>query len=205
MSVEADITNETQLARAFDTASRLGALRVVVHCAGRGGGVQPLLNAQGQADADAVTNFETVLKTNVSGSFHILRLAATHLARTAPVSGERGAIVLTSSIAAFEGQTGQIAYAASKAAINGMTLVAARDLAPHLIRVCTIAPGLFDTGMLSRLAEDARTRMQASIPHPRRLGHPAEFAQLALHVVHNPMLNGEVIRLDAANRLPSGL
>ncbi|MBA3741366.1 SDR family NAD(P)-dependent oxidoreductase [Sporichthya sp.] len=203
--VSGDVAEESQIAQAFEIASGLGSLRAVVHCAGQGGGVRPLLSAEGEPDPDAVTHFESVVRTNLVGSFLVLRLAAIHMAHNEDIEGERGVCVLTSSIAAFEGQVGQIPYAASKAGIVGMTLVAARDLANHRIRVCTIAPGLFDTAMLAKLPADARARMEAAVPHPRRLGYADEFAQLALAIIENPMLNGETIRLDAANRLPSGI
>jgi NAD(P)-dependent dehydrogenase (short-subunit alcohol dehydrogenase family) len=146
--------------------------------------------------------FETVVRINLVGTFNLFRLAAAKMAPSPPdAGGERGVLIATASIAAFDGQTGQAAYAASKAGIAGMTLPIARDLARHGIRVMTIAPGLFDTPLLGMLPADQREKMAQSIPFPTRLGRPAEFAELALAIIANPMLNGEVIRLDGALRL----
>ncbi len=142
-----------------------------------------------------------IIKLNLIGSFNVLRLAAAQMARTEAVDGERGAIVLTASVAAYEGQIGQIPYASSKAGIVGMTLVAARDLATKLIRVATIAPGMFDTPLLGRLPQEVRDSLGATVPHPSRLGAPDEFGALAVHILENPMLNGETIRLDGAIRM----
>ena len=149
----------------------------------------------------SLEKFEAVVRLNLVGSFNTLRLAAARMAKNEPIDGERGACVLTASVAAFEGQIGQIPYTASKAGIVGMTLVAARDLAQRQIRVCTIAPGLFDTPLLARLPEHVKTALGASVPHPARLGRPDEFAMTALHILENPMLNGETIRLDGAIRM----
>ena len=132
---------------------------------------------------------------------NMVRLASARMAAEEPVDGERGVCILTASVAAYEGQIGQVGYASSKAGIVGMTLVAARDLADRQIRVCSIAPGIFDTPMLARLPEEARARLRASVPHPSRLGLPEEYARLALHIIENPMLNGETIRLDGALRM----
>jgi NAD(P)-dependent dehydrogenase (short-subunit alcohol dehydrogenase family) len=148
--------------------------------------------------AAPLADFERVVSLNLVGTYNVLRLAAESMATTEPVDGERGVCVLTSSIAAFEGQIGQVSYAASKAGIVGLTLSSARDLASRQIRVCTIAPGLFDTWLPASTFE----RFAASIPHPHRMGRPDEFALLAAHIIENPMLNGETIRLDAASRLP---
>src|SRR5207253_10250650 len=137
---------------------------------------------------------------NLIGSFHVLRLAAARMAKNEPIDGERGVCVMTASVAAFEGQIGQIPYSASKAGIVGMTIVAARDLASKMIRVCTIAPGTFDTPLLARLPENVRAELGKAVPHPARLGAPPEFALLVEHVIANPMLNGETIRLDGAIR-----
>ncbi|GAB46464.1 putative 3-hydroxyacyl-CoA dehydrogenase, partial [Gordonia terrae NBRC 100016] len=145
--------------------------------------------------------FEFVIKLNLVGSFHALALGAERIARQEPVDGERGAIVMTASVAAFEGQIGQINYAASKAGIVGMTLVAARDLASKLIRVNTIAPGTMDTPLLARLRDDVRDALAASIPNPARLGRPEEFGRLAASILENSYLNGETIRLDGAIRM----
>ena len=147
--------------------------------------------------------FKTVVGVNLVGTFNVLRLAAAAMSKNEPEAhGERGVIVNTASVAAYDGQIGQIAYAASKGGVVGMTLPAARDLASARIRVCTIAPGLFDTPLLAGLPEEARSALGAQVPHPARLGDPAEFGALAAHIVENPMLNGEVVRLDGALRMP---
>lgn len=194
----ADVTTEDSMQKALDLAESLGPLRVLVHCAGRGGPVR-LLDKEGNPGSLAA--YENIIRINLVGTFNTLRLAAARMARTEAVDGERGVCVLTASVAAYEGQIGQIPYASSKAGVVGMTIVAARDLASKNIRVCTIAPGIFDTPMLARVSEDARRTLGASVPHPARLGQPDEYAQLALHIVANPMLNGETIRLDGALRM----
>ncbi len=195
----ADVADEAGMAAACDLAASLGELRVLVHCAGRGGPVR-LLDKDG--NPGSLATFEAIIRTNLVGTFNVLRLAASRMARNAlTAEGECGVCVLTASVAAFEGQIGQIPYSASKAGVVGMTLVAARDLATRGIRVCTIAPGIFDTPMLARLPEPVRVSLGAAVPHPSRLGAPDEFAQLALHIVANPMLNGETIRLDGALRM----
>jgi NAD(P)-dependent dehydrogenase (short-subunit alcohol dehydrogenase family) len=173
-------------------------VRALVHCAGRGGPVR-LLDRDGQPGS--LETFETIIRTNLTGSFNTLRLAAAAMARNEPVDGDRGACVLTASIAGYEGQIGQIPYASSKAGVIGMTLVAARDLAQRGIRVCTIAPGVFDTPILARLPENVKASLGAAVPHPPRLGQADEFAALALHILDNSMLNGETIRLDGALRM----
>lgn len=156
-----------------------------------------------KAGAHDYESFKFVVGVNLFGTFNVLRLAAAHMASQAPMeTGERGLIVNTASIAAFDGQIGQIAYAASKAGVAGMTLPAARDLASLGVRVMTIAPGLFDTRMLASLPEEARTQLGAQVPFPSRLGDPAEFAELVAAIAANPMLNGETIRLDGALRMP---
>ena len=194
----ADVTTEDSMRAALDVAESLGPLRVLVHCAGRGGPVR-LLDKEGKPGSlEAYTN---IININLIGTFNTLRLVAERMARTEPVDGERGVCVLTASVAAYEGQIGQIPYASSKAGVVGMTIVAARDLASRLIRVCTIAPGFFDTPMLARVSEDARKTLSASVPHPSRLGMPDEYAQLAMHIVSNSMINGETIRLDGALRM----
>lgn len=197
--VPGDVISADDMQKAMTLASGLGPLRVLVHCAGRGGPVR--LVERGNA-AGSLETFTEILTLNVIGTFNVLRLAATEMARTEPVSGERGVCVLTASVAAFEGQIGQIPYAASKAGIVGMTLVAARDLASKLIRVCTIAPGTFDTPLLARLTPEVLESLAAAVPNPSRLGRPDEFAQLAEQILQNQMLNGETIRLDGAIRMP---
>jgi len=194
----ADVTDPEGVTAALDVAESLGQLRGVVHCAGRGGALR-LVDRDGQPGS--LELYETVVRVNLIGTFNVLRLAAARLARTEPVDGERGVCVLTASIAAWEGQIGQVPYASAKAGIVGMTLVAARDLASRLIRVVSIAPGVFDTPILARVPEPARARLGEGIPHPSRLGHPTEFAALARHVIENPYLNGETIRLDGALRM----
>jgi NAD(P)-dependent dehydrogenase (short-subunit alcohol dehydrogenase family) len=195
----ADVTSETDMSAACDVAEGLGPLRVLIHCAGRGGPVR-LIEKDGSPGSLAM--FESVVRTNLIGTFNVLRLAAHRMALNELTdTGERGVCVLTASVAAYEGQIGQIPYASSKAGVVGMTIVAARDLASKGIRVCTIAPGIFDTPMLARLSEPVRQALSASVPHPSRLGMPDEYAKLALHIVDNAILNGETIRLDGALRM----
>jgi NAD(P)-dependent dehydrogenase (short-subunit alcohol dehydrogenase family) len=197
---EADVANEAQVAAALDRAAReLGPLRAVVNCAGIGTPGRVVDKAGAPLALDI---FRRVVEVNLIGTFNVIRLAAARMHGNAPnAAGERGAIVNTASIAAFEGQIGQAAYSASKGGVVGMTLPIARDLAAAGIRVCTIAPGLFATPMLMGLPEPAREALAKSIPFPPRLGDPAEYAALACHVLENPMLNGEVIRLDGALRM----
>lgn len=194
----ADVTDGEQFAAALDAAGEDGPLRGLVHCAGAGRRLR-VLDKDGEPGS--LEDFEWVMKLNVTGSFNALRLGAARMARTEPVDGERGAIVLTASVAAYEGQIGQLPYTASKAAIVGMTLNAARDLASKAIRVCTIAPGIMDTPLLARLREDVRASLEASVPNPPRLGHTGEFGLLAAQILENGYLNGETIRLDGAIRM----
>ena len=195
----ADVTDAVQMEAACDVAEALGPLRVLVHCAGRGGPVR-LIDKEGKPGSLEI--YESIIRINLVGTFNTLRLAATRMARNELTDdGERGVCVLTASVAAYEGQIGQIGYASSKAGVVGMTIVAARDLAARAIRVCTIAPGIFDTPMLARVPEPARISLAAAVPHPSRLGTADEYAQLAMHIVSNPMLNGETIRLDGALRM----
>lgn len=196
--VAADVTDSEQFAAALDAAGERGPLRGLVHCAGAGRRLR-VLDKDGEPAS--LEDFEWVLKLNVTGSFNALRLGAARMARNEAVDGERGAIVLTASVAAFEGQIGQLPYTASKAAIVGMTLNAARDLASKAIRVCTIAPGIMDTPLLARLRDDVRASLEASVPNPPRLGNTAEFALLAGQILENGYLNGETIRLDGAIRM----
>ncbi|MBJ7450963.1 MAG: SDR family NAD(P)-dependent oxidoreductase [Blastococcus sp.] len=196
--VVADVTDSEQFAAALDAAGERGPLRGLVHCAGAGRRLR-VLDKEGEPGS--LEDFEWVMKLNVTGSFNALRLGAARMARNEAVDGERGAIVLTASVAAFEGQIGQLPYTASKAAIVGMTLNAARDLASKAIRVCTIAPGIMDTPLLARLRDDVRASLEASVPNPPRLGNTAEFALLAGQILENGYLNGETIRLDGAIRM----
>lgn len=194
----ADVTSGEEMEAAVAAAEANGPLRSVVHCAGHGGAVR-LVNRDGTPGS--LEAYARVINTNLIGSFNVLRLAAASMARNDPLDGDRGACVLTASVAAYEGQIGQIPYAASKAGVVGMTIVAARDLASKLIRVNTIAPGIFDTPLLGRLPEEIRTALGASVPHPARLGRPDEFAAMAVHMLENQMLNGETIRLDGGIRM----
>ena len=196
--VPADVRDSDALAVVFDTAQEAGPLRAVVHCAGRGGAVR-LVNRDGSPGS--LETFTEVVTINLIGTFNVLRLAAPRMAANDPKDGDRGVCVLTASVAAFEGQIGQIPYASSKAGIVGMTVVAARDLASRNIRVCTIAPGTFDTPLLARLSQDVRASLAATVPHPSRLGEPDEFARLVAAIIDNGMLNGETIRLDGAIRM----
>lgn len=196
--VQADVCNVEQMNQVFDLAQSLGSFRALVHCAGRGAPVRVVEKDGSPGDLE---KYESVVRLNLIGTFNALRLAAARMATNELMDGERGACVLTASVAAFEGQVGQIPYASAKAGIVGMTIVAARDLAQRMIRVCTIAPGIFDTPLLARLPENVRASLGASVPHPARLGHPNEFAMTALHILENPMLNGETIRLDGAIRM----
>ena len=174
-------------------------LRLAVSCAGIGWAERTV----GRDGAAALAPFETVIRVNLIGTFNVLRLSAAAMSRGEPdAEGERGVVVMTASIAAFDGQIGQAAYSASKGGVVGLTLPAARDLARQGIRVCTIAPGLFDTPLLAALPVEAREQLAASMPFPPRLGRPAEFARLACEIVTNTMLNGETIRLDGALRMP---
>jgi NAD(P)-dependent dehydrogenase (short-subunit alcohol dehydrogenase family) len=196
--VQADVCETDQMQRVFDTAGTLGPLRALVHCAGLSSAIRVV---EKDGEPGSLEKYEHVVRINLIGTFNALRLAAARMAKNEPVNGERGACVLTASVAAFEGQVGQIPYASAKAGIVGMTIVAARDLAQRLVRVCTIAPGLFDTPMLARLPENVRSALGASVPHPARLGTPDEYASTALHILENAMLNGETIRLDGAIRM----
>jgi NAD(P)-dependent dehydrogenase (short-subunit alcohol dehydrogenase family) len=197
--VPADVTDEQCLADVMEAARRLGNLRAVVHCAGRGGDRLRIISKSG--DPAPLNSFREVLEVNLIGTYNVLRFAAVAMAGNDIHEGDRGAIVMTASAAAFEGQIGQTSYAASKGAVHAMTLVAARDLASWAIRVNTIAPGTFDTPMLARLRDDIRDGIAATIPHPSRLGHADDFADLAMSIVRNPYLNGETVRLDGALRM----
>lgn len=192
-----DVTDETAVGAALDLAQQQGELAAVVHCAGTGKS-RRVVGREGVYPLDLFTRIVTI---NLIGTFNVVRLAAERMSRNTLDGEERGVIVTTASVAAFEGQIGQTAYAASKAGIAGMTLPLARDLASHAIRVVSIAPGMFDTPILSGLSADAKASLASQIPHPSRLGNPSEFASLTAHAVENTMLNGEVIRLDGAIRM----
>jgi NAD(P)-dependent dehydrogenase (short-subunit alcohol dehydrogenase family) len=192
-----DVTDEASVAAAVAAAGQLGTLRVVVNCAGVGTAGRVV----GRQGPMPLAQFETVVRVNLVGTFNVIRLTAAAMAGSEPVGEERGVIVNTASVAAFDGQIGQAAYSASKGGVVGMTLPIARELASSKIRVMTIAPGLFDTPMLAGLPQEARDSLGAQVPHPARLGSPSEYGALVRHIVANPMLNGEVIRLDGAIRM----
>jgi NAD(P)-dependent dehydrogenase (short-subunit alcohol dehydrogenase family) len=196
----ADVTSAEEVAAAVARAvDRFGALHVAVNCAGIGAAMRTITK-QGPMPLEL---FAKVVAVNLTGTFNVIRLAAAEMAKNEPNGeGERGVIVNTASAAAFDGQIGQAAYSASKGGIVSMTLPIARDLASLGIRVVTIAPGTFDTPMLAMLPDEQRQALAAQIPFPPRLGRPSEFAALARHIVENPMLNGETIRLDGALRMP---
>ncbi|GGO79968.1 SDR family NAD(P)-dependent oxidoreductase [Nonomuraea cavernae] len=194
----ADVTDPGALSAAFDQAAERHPLRTLVHCAGRGGTVRVV---ERDGSPGSLDDYEAIVRINLVGTFNALRLAAARMVTNEPVGGERGVCVLTASVAAWEGQIGQIPYASAKAGVVGMTLVAARDLARKLVRVNTIAPGVFDTPILSRHPREVLDKLAAAVPHPSRLGAPDEYAALAMHILENPMLNGETIRLDGAIRM----
>lgn len=194
----ADVTDEDEVKAAVDLAvERFGGLHIAVNCAGIGW-AQRTTNRAGPHDLKV---FELVIRVNLIGTFNVIRLAATQISSQDPIGEERGVIVNTASVAAYDGQIGQAAYSASKGGVVALTLPVARDLAARQIRVMTIAPGTFDTPMLAGLPEDHRNALAAQIPHPKRLGQPAEYGALVRHIVENPMLNGETIRLDGAIRM----
>jgi NAD(P)-dependent dehydrogenase (short-subunit alcohol dehydrogenase family) len=194
-----DVREEDQVQAAVEAAAEAdGGLRICVCCAGTGF-AQKVAGSRGP---HALEPFTVIVAINLIGTFNVLRFAATAMLANEPLEdGERGVCVNTASIAAYDGQVGQVAYSASKGGVVGMTLPAARDLSSAGIRVCTIAPGLFDTPLLAMLPPEARDSLGKSIPFPPRLGLPAEYAALATHIVENRMLNGEVIRLDGALRM----
>jgi len=197
---QADVTDEAAVSNALDTAETMGTLRIVVNCAGTGNAIR-VLSKDGVFPLDA---FRKIVDINLVGTFNVLRLAAERMAATEPVGPngeERGVIINTASVAAFDGQIGQAAYSASKGGVVGMTLPIARDLSAVGIRVLTIAPGTMDTPMLAQLPEAARQALAAGIPFPKRLGAPDDYAALVEHMVANRYLNGEVVRLDGALRM----
>ena len=195
--VPADVTDEESVAAAVALANADGTLSIAVNCAGIGNAIKTV----GKEGAFPLDKFARVISVNLIGTFNVIRLAAAAMAANDEVDGERGVVINTASVAAFDGQIGQAAYSASKGGVVGMTLPIARDLAALKIRVCTIAPGLFETPLLGSLPEDVRAALGAQVPHPSRLGNPDEYAALAMHIVENAMLNGETIRLDGAIRM----
>ncbi len=197
--VMTDVTDEQSVKNAIDLAAAMGAMGGAINCAGIGLAEKTV----GREGAHALASFKRVIEVNLFGTFNVLRLAAAQLsAQDAGESGERGIIINTASIAAFDGQIGQVAYSASKGGIVGLTLPAARDLARSGIRVVTIAPGIMDTPLLGKLPEQVRHALGEQVPFPARLGRPEEFAALACHIIENQLINGEVIRLDGALRMP---
>ncbi|WP_024367521.1 SDR family NAD(P)-dependent oxidoreductase [Arthrobacter sp. TB 26] len=200
--VPADVTSEAEVQAAVDAAVALGPLRIVVNCAG----IATPGKVLGRDGVLPLETFNRVIQINLVGTFNVIRLAAAAMAATEPAvtelgGPERGVIINTASVAAFDGQIGQPAYAASKGAVHAMTLPIARELARSLIRVVTIAPGIFETPMMAGLPQEAQDSLGQQVPHPSRLGRPAEYANLAAHIVDNAMLNGETIRLDGAIRM----
>jgi NAD(P)-dependent dehydrogenase (short-subunit alcohol dehydrogenase family) len=196
--LEVDVTSEEQVRRAVAVASEGEPLRVVVNCAGIG----PSARILGRNGVHDLRLYRKVIEINLIGTFTVLATAAEHMARTVPLTdGHRGVIVNTASVAAYDGQIGQAAYSSSKGGIVGLTLPAARDLAQHGIRVCTIAPGIVDTPMLATVSEEYRAGLAASVPFPSRLCSPEEHAQLVAMVIEHDYLNGETIRLDGALRM----
>ena len=192
-----DVTKESDVQAAIDVAERLGGLDIVVNCAG----ISSAARVVGKNGPFPLDDFRRVIEINLIGTFNVIRLAGARMIEHPTEKEERGVIVNTASVAAFDGQIGQAAYSASKAGIAGMTLPIARDFAEHKIRVMTIAPGLFQTPMFEALPADAIVSLGAQTPHPSRLGKPDEFAALVSHIIENPMLNGETIRLDGAIRM----
>jgi NAD(P)-dependent dehydrogenase (short-subunit alcohol dehydrogenase family) len=197
--VRADVADPGEVEQGVKTATdAFGSLHICVNCAGIGD-PQKVVGKDGPAD---LARYTKVIRVNLIGTFNVTRLAGWAMSRNQPnADGERGVVICTASVAAFDGQMGQSAYSASKGGIVGMTLPMARDMASIGIRVMTIAPGLFDTPLLAALPEDVKTSLGAMVPFPKRLGKPAEYAMLAKQIIENPMLNGEVIRLDGAIRM----
>jgi len=196
----ADVTSEAEVKDALQkTMAKFGAIHIAVNCAGVG----TAMKTTGKAGPMPLEMFELCIRVNLIGTFNVIRLAATEMLKNTPnEDGERGVLINTASVAAFDGQIGQAAYSASKGGVVGMTLPIARDLSRDGIRCLTIAPGTFDTPMLSLLPDPARQALAANIPFPNRLGRPAEFGALAAHIVENAYLNGETIRLDGSIRMP---
>lgn len=196
--VATDVRDEAQVQAAVTAATELGELRITVACAG----VATPGRILGRKGVHALERYKTVIDINLVGTFNVLRLSAEAMAKNEPVDGDRGVVVMTASAAAYDGQIGQAAYASSKGGVVGLTLPAARDLADLGVRVMTIAPGTMETPMLAGLPEAAREVLGQAVPHPSRLGRPDEYASLVTHIVDNGLLNGEVIRLDGALRMP---
>lgn len=196
-----DVTSESEVQTAIDIALNVfGGLHGVINCAGIG----PAERVLGRNGVHSLASFARVIQVNLIGAFNVIRLAANHIQHAEPgESGERGIVINTASMAAYDGQIGQAAYSASKGGIVAMTLPLARELARVGIRVMTIAPGIFETPMMNNLNEETKASLAGQIPFPKRFGRPEEYAALAKHIIENPMLNGEVIRLDGAIRMGS--
>jgi NAD(P)-dependent dehydrogenase (short-subunit alcohol dehydrogenase family) len=194
----ADVRDEDQVQAAVAAATELGTLRVVVNCAGVGTPGRVI----GKRGVLPLQAFQTVIDINLVGTFNVLRLAAAAMIDNEPLDGDRGLVIMTASVAAYDGQIGQAAYAASKGGIASLTLTAARDLADKAIRVMTIAPGVMETPMMAGLPGETKSILEALVPHPPRLGRPEEYAMLVCSIIENSLLNGEVIRLDGALRMP---
>lgn len=200
LALACDVSDATSVSTALATAREAhGAARLCVNCAGVAAGAR-IVGREGPMPLEA---FKRVIDINLIGTFNVLRLAASDMATLEPVNetGERGVVIMTASVAAFEGQIGQSAYSASKGGVVALTLPAAREFARFGVRVLTIAPGLIDTAMMRGFTEEVQASLAAQVPFPRRLGHAGEYAKLAAHIIDNAMLNGEVIRLDGAIRL----
>ncbi|MGC1207793.1 MAG: SDR family NAD(P)-dependent oxidoreductase [Ornithinimicrobium sp.] len=194
----ADVRHEEQVRAAIAVAGELGTLRIVVNCAGVATPGR-ILSKRGTLSLD---NYRTVVEINLIGTFNVMRLAAEAMVANEPLDGDRGLIVMTASVAAYDGQIGQAAYSSSKGGIVALNITAARDLADKAIRVMTIAPGVMETPMMDGLPGEVKASLEALVPHPSRLGKPSEYAALVAHIASNPLLNGEVIRLDGALRMP---
>ncbi len=194
----ADVRNEDEIRAAIAVAEQLGTLRVVVNCAGVATPGR-ILSKRGTLGLD---DYRNVVEINLIGTFNVMRLAAEAMVTNERLDGDRGLIVMTASVAAYDGQIGQAAYASSKGGIVGLNITAARDLADKGIRVMTIAPGVMETPMMDGLPGEVKASLEALVPHPSRLGKPSEYAALVAHIASNPLLNGEVIRLDGALRMP---
>lgn len=197
LALACDVTQESAADVLDAAAEQHGAARVLVNCAG----IAPSGRTVGKEGALPLAAYAKVINVNLIGSFNMLRLAAQRMAKLEPMGEERGVIINTASVAAFEGQIGQVAYASSKGGVVGMTLPAARDLASSAIRVNSIAPGIFMTPMLMTVSDEYRRSLAAQVPFPQRLGDPSEYAKLVVHIVENTMINGETIRLDGALRM----
>lgn len=200
VSLEGDVTNEEHVKKALEECEKkFGSIGAVVNCAGIAVGAR-IFDTRKQK-THSLADFKKVLEVNTIGTFNVARLACPHLIKNEMVGGQKGVIIMTSSVASYDAQIGQVAYAASKGAVNGMTLAIARDLSHAGVRCVTIAPGLFDTPLLQALPDKVRVHLASTVPCPSRLGDPLEYGHLVQSIIENPMLNGEIIRLDGALRM----